>query len=137
MSGTFNKAKFAGSHLLIELWSKIDHPLLTDDKACSTVLEEACRDAGATVLSSHFHHFGEGYGVTGVVILSESHLSIHSWPEIGYAAIDIFMCGSCNPEDALKRLEKEFEPKHMTTQLVYRGVHTSKVKRRRKSSKKD
>ena len=52
---------------------------------------------GATILHGHFHHFGPNSGVSGVLVLAESHVSIHTWPERDYAALDIFVCGDCNP----------------------------------------
>ena len=64
---------------------------LSDAAALERQLLAAADAAGARVLSAHFHHFGEGAGVTGVVMLSESHISIHTWPEHGYAALDVFM----------------------------------------------
>jgi S-adenosylmethionine decarboxylase len=60
----------------------------------------------ARVLFSHFHAFGEGQGVTGVVLLAESHITIHTWPECGFAAADIFMCGSAQPELALALIKR-------------------------------
>ena len=70
---------------------------LSDAAALERQLLAAADAAGARVLSAHFHHFGEGAGVTGVVMLSESHISIHTWPEHGYAALDVFMCGAPGP----------------------------------------
>ena len=56
------------------------------------------------------HHFGQGNGVTGVVLLAQSHISIHSWPEHGYAAIDVFVCGQMNPHIAIMVMQKAFKP---------------------------
>jgi S-adenosylmethionine decarboxylase len=86
--------KFAGMHLLVDLWgaSNLDDPALID-----AALREAAIIAGATILHSHFHHFTPNGGVSGVVVLAESHISIHTWPERNFAAVDIFMCGACDP----------------------------------------
>ena len=64
--------------------------------------------AGATVLAHHFHSFGEGCGLTGVLVLSESHMTVHQWPEKGYAAFDVFMCGDAQPELSAKYIAESF-----------------------------
>ena len=99
--------KFAGMHLLIDLWgaSNLDSPELIDKTLCAGAL-----DAGATILHSHFHHFTPNGGVSGVVVLAESHISIHTWPERNFAAVDIFMCGACDPYKSLPVLERAFSP---------------------------
>lgn len=99
--------KFAGTHLLVDLWGadRLDQPELID-----TTLRAAAIAAGATILHSHFHHFSPNGGVSGVVVLAESHISIHTWPERGYAALDIFMCGTCNPYKAIPLLKEAFTP---------------------------
>ena len=99
--------KFAGTHLLIDLWGAHN---LTDAAEIDAALREAALAAKATILHSHFHHFGPDGGVSGVVVLAESHISIHTWPERDFAAIDIFMCGSCNPYDSLPVLKAAFRP---------------------------
>ena len=71
-------------------------------------MEEAAVLGGATVLSSHFHSFGEGCGLTGVLILAESHITVHQWPEKEYAAFDIFMCGNTRPDLSAKHIEESF-----------------------------
>jgi S-adenosylmethionine decarboxylase len=102
-----NGLKFAGTHLLIELWQASN---LDDVGAIDAALREAAVTAGATVLHSHFHHFSPNGGVSGVVVLAESHISIHTWPEKGYAALDIFMCGSCDPYKSIPVLKTVFAP---------------------------
>ena len=64
------------------------------------LLRRAAAAGGATLLSCHMHGFGGGNGVTGVALLAESHITVHTWPERGYAAFDVFMCGGCNAERA-------------------------------------
>jgi S-adenosylmethionine decarboxylase len=110
---------YAGDHLLVEMW---DARALTDVTLIREALETAARAAGATVLFSHFHPFGEGLGVSGVSILAESHISIHTWPERGYAAIDVFMCGSCDPSLTVPVLEAAFAPGRNETRLILRGI---------------
>ena len=80
-----------GRHLIVEVWDA-DPRLLDDVQALERLLLEAARAANATVLQSVFHRFSP-YGVSGVVVIAESHLTIHTWPEYGYAAVDIFTCG--------------------------------------------
>ena len=98
---------FAGTHLLVDLWgaSNLDNP-----ESIDAALREAAIVAGATILHSHFHHFTPNGGVSGVVVLAESHISIHSWPERNFAAVDIFMCGECDPHRSIPILEKAFKP---------------------------
>ncbi len=80
-----------GRHLIVELWDADPH-LLDDAHALEQLLLQAARAANATVIQSVFHRFSP-YGVSGVVVIAESHLTIHTWPEYRYAAIDIFTCG--------------------------------------------
>ena len=102
-----NGVKFAGTHLLVDLWgaSNLADPELID-RAC----REAALAAGATILHSHFHHFSPEGGVSGVVVLAESHISIHTWPERDFAAVDIFMCGGCDPYRSIPVLKAAFKP---------------------------
>ncbi len=110
---------YAGDHLLIEMWDA-DH--LADANYIQNALECAARAAAATVLHSYYHPFGEGMGVSGVTILAESHISIHTWPERGYAAIDVFMCGDCDPNLTLPVLQDAFSPSRIERQQFKRGV---------------
>ncbi|KAG8466834.1 hypothetical protein KFE25_008213 [Diacronema lutheri] len=80
-----------GTHLVLEIWG-VDARALDDRRALEHALRDASRAAGLTVLEAAFHRF-EPQGVTGVLVLSESHISVHTWPELGYAAIDLFSCG--------------------------------------------
>ena len=94
---------FAGRHLLIECFG--GHANL-DAKALETLLKDSAMAGGATVLSCHLHGFGKGGGVTGVALLAESHITVHTWPERGYAAFDVFMCGNCEAVRAAKVIEE-------------------------------
>jgi S-adenosylmethionine decarboxylase len=109
-----------GRHVLAD-FRGVQADLLRDAKVLEAQLIAAARAAGANVLSAHFHHFGEGAGVTGVVMLSESHISIHSWPEHRFAALDIFMCGAAQPELALASLQAALAPETLRVTTVERG----------------
>ncbi len=109
-----------GTHLLADLYG-IDAALLSNSAALEAAMQEAAHAAGATILNSHFHAFGAGHGVTGVMLLAESHLSVHTWPETGYAAFDVFMCGQSNPRRALDVLIGRLEPRHQELREILRG----------------
>lgn len=111
--------KFAGTHLLLDLWGAAN---LTDPELIDHALRDAAEAAGATILHSHFHHFGPDGGVSGVVVLAESHISIHTWPERDFAAIDIFMCGACNPYHSVPVLKEVFAPKSILLSEQRRGL---------------
>jgi len=81
-----------GRHLLLEL-RECNVAVLDDLKYLENALVSAAKDSGATVLDKSFHHFAP-QGVSGVVLIAESHLSLHTWPEHAYAAVDIFTCGT-------------------------------------------
>ncbi len=109
---------FAGTHLLIDLYGAIN---LNNPQEIETVLRNCAIRCGATILHSHMHHFNP-QGVSGVVVLAESHISIHTWPETGYVALDIFMCGSCNPYDSILLLKEYFKPSNMQVIENKRGI---------------
>jgi len=88
---------FNGTHLLADLFD-CDH--LDDAARIEAALRAAVTAADATLLDLKVHAFGTGQGVTGVALLAESHISIHSWPERGYAAVDMFLCGRRHDLDA-------------------------------------
>ena len=111
--------KFAGTHLLLDLWGARN---LTDPAQIDAALREAAEAANATILHSHFHHFGPDGGVSGVLVLAESHISIHTWPERDFAAIDIFMCGACNPYESLPVLKAAFKPGQVLLSEQRRGI---------------
>lgn len=111
--------KFAGTHLLIDLWGATN---LADPAHIDVNLRDAALIAGATILHSHFHHFSPNGGVSGVVVLAESHISIHTWPERNFAAVDIFMCGECNPYKAIDVLKSAFSPERIQLGEQRRGL---------------
>jgi len=110
---------FAGSHVLADLWGARN---LDDIELIERSLRAAVAVCGATLLHIHLHHFSEGGGVSGVAVLAESHITVHTWPERGFAAFDIFMCGKCDPEKALPVLRDFFQPTEMTVGQHRRGV---------------
>lgn len=114
-----NGVRFAGIHLLLEFWGATG---LTDQEHISQALHKAAEAAGASVLKSFSHEFSPYGGVTAVVVLAESHISIHTWPERGYAAIDIFMCGDARPYDAISPLRMAFRPDKFEVAEHLRGL---------------
>jgi len=111
--------RFAGMHLLLDLWGAKN---LCDPDAIDHAICAAAEAADATVLHSHFHHFSPDGGVSGVVVLAESHISIHTWPERDFAAIDIFMCGACDAYKSVPVLEAVFQPASMELNEQRRGL---------------
>ena len=112
-----------GKHIIAE-FSECDPKVLKNIKAIREALIQAAAIAGATVLESSFYHFGNG-GVSGVVIIAESHLSIHTWPEFGYAACDFYTCGSnTEPEKACRLLAKALNSNHGEYLTVRRGINS-------------
>ncbi|MBK8338485.1 MAG: adenosylmethionine decarboxylase [Sterolibacteriaceae bacterium] len=116
----------SGAHLLADLHGVAD-ALLRDRAALEALLTRAAAAADARVLFSHFHAFGDGGGVTGVVLLAESHISIHTWPEHGFAAVDIFMCGASQPARALQLIESGLGAARCIRRDVPRGLQEVSV----------
>ena len=110
---------FAGTHLIVDLWgaSRLDN-----QRVIERALRMAAEAAGATLLRLDLHTFPGTGGITGVAILAESHISIHTWPERGYAAIDIFMCGGAEPHKAIDVLRGAFVPRTVTLIEHKRGL---------------
>ncbi len=113
------KQDAAATHLLVELWDAVN---LSDVGAVEAALIRAARHSGATVLHSFMHPFGAGKGVSGIVVLAESHIAIHTWPERGYAAADVFMCGACDPHRAVAVLREALAPGRVEISEHRRGV---------------
>lgn len=107
-----------GVHLLIDCWGA-EH--LTDAAYVEQALIDAAEAVGATLLHVFTRSFGEGEGVTSIAVLAESHISLHSWPEIEYAAFDVFVCGSADAHKAVAIIEDRFKPRKITTDTVHRG----------------
>ncbi|NMB45141.1 MAG: S-adenosylmethionine decarboxylase proenzyme [Firmicutes bacterium] len=110
-----------GRHILCEAYG-CDPEVLNDRNLVESIMVEAALAAGAEVREVAFHKFSP-QGVSGVVVISESHLTIHTWPELGYAAIDVFTCGdTVDPWDALNYLLKHFRAQNTVASEVKRGV---------------
>jgi S-adenosylmethionine decarboxylase len=116
---TKNGLSYAGSHLIIDLWEAEG---LNDRERIETALIDAVKEAGATLLHIHLHTFEEGGGISGVAVLAESHISVHTWPEKGYAAFDVFMCGDAEPRKALDVFKRAFNPGRIVVGEHKRGV---------------
>ncbi len=114
-----NGLVYAGSHLIIDLWEAEG---LADRERLETALIDAVNAAGATLLHIHLHVFEEGGGISGVAVLAESHISVHTWPEKGYAAFDVFMCGDAEPRKALDVFKRAFNPGRVVVGEHKRGV---------------
>ncbi len=113
-----NGVRCAGAHLIVDLYqaSRLD-----DIDHIEDTLRRCVNAAGATLLHIHLHHFEPNGGISGVAVLAESHISIHSWPERAYAALDIFMCGSANPDACVPVLREAFAPKKIAVSEHLRG----------------
>jgi S-adenosylmethionine decarboxylase len=112
--------------LLLEL-KDCNRELLSDLSFLRNTLLSAAREAGATIIGDSFHPFPPYGGVSGVVIIAESHLSIHTWPEYGYAAVDIFTCGNTlHPERAVNLVVNALEAKNVSTVELKRGTVNSR-----------
>lgn len=113
-----NGVEFAGTHLILDLWGA-KH--LTNDSHIQAVLKQCVVATGASLLHIHTHQFSDSGGISGVAVLAESHISIHTWPERAYAALDIFMCGVAEPELAIPILIEGFEPDRHELTDIKRG----------------
>jgi S-adenosylmethionine decarboxylase len=110
-----------GTHMLLEL-KDCNKEVLNDLNRLRDCLISAAKEAGATMMGESFHQFSP-QGVSGVVIIAESHLFLHTWPEHGYAAIDIFTCGNVvKPEVAAELLIKMLGAKNPTVVELRRGI---------------
>jgi len=108
-----------GRHWLIEFYGA-SH--LGDVRRIRRALRSAVSACGATLLRLQLHHFGPGHGVTGMAMLAESHISIHTWPEVDYAAIDIFLCGPSDPQLALDALRTHLAPAKLRVRRFERSA---------------
>jgi S-adenosylmethionine decarboxylase len=112
------KKNSLGIHLIADFWGGKN---IEDPKELERVLIEAAKKSGNIPLNFSYHKFNP-HGLTGVLLLAESHISFHSWPEFEYLAIDIFSCGeNAKPEKALEYLEKIFKPKRIEVKTLKRG----------------
>ena len=112
-----NGVRCAGVHLIIDVY---DASRLDDIDHIEGTLRQCVDAAGATLLHIHLHHF-QPNGVSGVAVLAESHISIHTWPEAGYAALDVFMCGKADPDKCVPVLREAFGAKRIAVSELLRG----------------
>ena len=110
---------FAGSHLIVDFWEAEG---LDDAARIEQAMKDAVEAAGATLLHIHLHTFTPNGGISGVAVLAESHISVHTWPEKGYAAFDVFMCGDARPEACVPVLRDAFAAERVTVREILRGV---------------
>ena len=110
-----------GRHLLVEYYD-CDPQVLNDCEALRSALEEAARVVGASIVQSAFHRFSP-HGISGVLVISESHLAVHTWPEYGYAAVDLFTCGTrADPWRAFELLKQRLRSGRAQGREVKRGI---------------
>ncbi|OHX65010.1 adenosylmethionine decarboxylase [Flammeovirga pacifica] len=131
---SFHKGEeiFLGKQLLGELYA-CSSEFLNDPEKMKAIMEEAALFANATIVQSVFHHFSP-HGVSGVVVIQESHFAVHTWPEHHFVSVDFYTCGSTAfPEKAMKYLVKKLNAETFDIQEVNRG-HLSKIKKLTRST---
>ncbi|MFA5950333.1 MAG: adenosylmethionine decarboxylase [Hyphomicrobium sp.] len=125
--------RFAGQHLIIDLFGarKLD-----DLGHMERTLKRCVEASGATLLHMHVHPLRPSGGVTGVAVLAESHISVHTWPETGYAAFDVFMSGDADPALAIPVLKEAFAAADVVVKSHLRGEELEQLNQRVGSSKR-
>lgn len=115
------REQYLGRHILAEFF-ECDPNVLNNPKLVEKYMLEAALECGATIVNKCFHLFAP-HGVSGVVIISESHLAIHTWPEYGYAAVDLFTCGEqCDPKVSYEFLKEKFNSRDAKYSQLNRGA---------------
>ena len=114
-----NGIRFAGMHLIVDMWG-LDH--LDNTDFLRECLIDAVKASRATLLHIHLHRFSPHGGVSGVAVLAESHISVHTWTERGYAAFDVFMCGKAEPDAAVEMLKQRLDPRRIEITEHRRGT---------------
>lgn len=113
-----NGSVYAGTHLILDLWGA---KRLDDLQYMERAICRAVQTCNATLLHLHLHHFTPNGGISGVAVLAESHISVHTWPERDFAAFDVFMCGHAQPEKAVEVFQDTFCPKRIEVVEQIRG----------------
>ncbi len=110
--------EYAGTHLLIDCWgaSRLD-----DIEYMEDTLKRCVSASFATLLHLHCHQFSQSGGLSGIAVLAESHISVHTWPERDFAAFDVFMCGTAQPMNVVDVLKQAFQPTELKVKEVLRG----------------
>lgn len=111
---------FIGRHCLLDIYIQ-DREWLKNQQIVEHLLHLAAQAAQAHILTSHFHTFGGDGGITGVLLLAESHISIHTWPEHNYAAVDIFICGKLSINAAISVFQQKLANARIEVRLLERG----------------
>ncbi len=113
--------KALGRQLLVELYN-CDFDRINDTKSVEKAMIDATEQSGATIVNSDFHEFSP-YGISGVIVIAESHVSIHTWPEYNYAAVDVFTCGDhIDPWTIQEALKSYFKSDSVSSMEVKRGL---------------
>jgi len=115
-----NGVRCAGVHLIVDLYGAKG---LDDIDLVEATLRRCVDAARATLLHIHVHHF-QPNGISGVAVLAESHISIHTWPDASYAALDVFMCGKATPDACIPVLREAFQAKRVEVNEILRGQET-------------
>jgi S-adenosylmethionine decarboxylase len=116
---TVDGVEFAGTHIILDVWGA---KKLTESGFMEAVFNNCICSSDATLLHMHVHCFESSGGISGVAVLAESHISVHTWPERDYAAFDIFMCGESKPEESVKVIIDAFRPSHHALTKMRRGI---------------
>ena len=114
----------AGMHIILDVWGV---ECLSDVNHITTLLRDAAIATNATILDIKVHSFGEDEGVTGIVLLAESHISCHTWPERKFAAFDVFTCGVCDSRKAIDFLLEKLQPEKSEIHTIMRGEQEAAV----------
>lgn len=121
MALTPKPAAYLGRHLLAEFYD-CNSNVLNNPALIERLMKEAAEACGATIVQSCFHRFNP-HGVSGVVVIAESHLTIHTWPENGYASVDLYTCGeACDPKVAFEYLREHLVSTHTCYTEIHRGL---------------
>lgn len=110
-----------GRHVILECHGCHETDL-KNEEFLEKILSDAAVYARAEILHTYFHKFDRGGGVTGVIALAESHISVHTWPEYEYMAVDVFMCGECNPYDTFEYIINNMKIDSYSIDCIERGV---------------
>lgn len=112
------QVKYAGTHIIADFWHGKN---IANPTELKKILSQAAKESQNTPLKISIHTFSP-QGITGVILLAESHIAIHTWPEIEYTAIDIFTCGQrAKANLALEFLKRELEPQRVEVKTIKRG----------------
>lgn len=112
---------FLGSHLLAEFYN-CSSEILNDETEIAGIMTRAVEVSGATIIRPFFHKFSP-HGISGIIVIAESHLAVHTWPEFGFAAVDLFSCGDFNFTGALRFIRDNLYAEKYSILSIKRGVN--------------